>query len=151
MRHGGKNAAMFDFISGVIAGLFGVIAALFGVGLGLGALLLALAPLIIVLLILLLPVLIVVTILRKIGILSGPFMTFVAILIGIFLLMGGLHQLWRRGSDHVESWLQAKQQMLEECRREGGDDVTVTMDEDGLKFTCRGGHKQGEQPRDAHI
>jgi len=142
---------MFSFISSVIAGLIGVIAALLGIGLGLGALMLALAPLILVILILMLPVFIVVAILRRIGILSGPFMTFVAILIGVFLLMGGAHQIWRHGSEQVQDWLETKREMLEACREQGGDDVTVTMGEDGLTFTCHGGHKQDQQPGDAHI
>ena len=142
---------MVHFIGGIIAGLIGVVAALFGIGIGLGALLLALAPLILVLLILLLPVLILVGILRRIGILGGPFMSLIAIIVLVFLLMGGAHHLWRRSTDHMENWLEAKRSQLEECQRQGGDNVTVTWEGDDLVFTCNGGHKQPEQPGDAHI
>jgi hypothetical protein len=128
-----------------------VVAALFGIGIGLGALLLALAPLIIVLLILLLPVFIIVGILRRIGLLGGPFMTLIAVVVLVFLLMGGAHHLWQRKTEHMKDWLETKRGELEKCRRQGGDDVTVTLDGDDLVFTCKGAHKQGEQPRDAHI
>ena len=142
---------MLDFIGGVIAGLIGVIAALFGIGIGLGALLLALAPLILVVLILLLPVLIVVGLLRRIGILGGPFMTLIVIIVGVFLLMGGAHQLWTQSADHVKEWLDARRDQLQACRAQGDDDVNITIDDGDMIITCRSSHKSGEQPRDAHI
>lgn len=148
---GGENIAMIDFIVGVIAGLIGVIAALFGIGIGLGAMLLALAPLILVVLILLLPVLIVVGLLRRIGILGGPFLTLIAIVVGVFLLMGGAHHLWTQSSDHVKDWLDAKREQLDACKAAGDDDVNITIDGDDMIITCKSGHKDGQQPRDAHI
>jgi|SRR5579859_1488862 len=142
---------MLHFIGGIIAGLIGVIAALFGIGIGLGAMILALAPLILILLILLLPVLIVVSILRRIGILGGPFMSLIAIILLVFLLMGGAHRLWRHSTDHMQDWVEAKRDQLEECRKEGGDNVTVTWEDGDVIFTCNGGHKRDTQPGDAHI
>jgi len=142
---------MFTFIGGVIAGLIGVFAALFGIGIGLGALLLALAPLILVLLILLLPVLIVVGILRRIGILGGPFLTLIAIMVGVFLLIGGAHHLWSHGTDHIKDWLDAKRDQLDACRADGNDDVNITIDGSDLIITCRGGHQDAPQRGDAHI
>jgi len=142
---------MLHFIGAVIAGFIGIFAALIGLGLGLGALLLAFAPLLLLLLIPLIPVLIVVWILRRIGILSGPFLTFVAIVIGVFLLMGGVHTLWDTKSQSVEDWVEAKRQQLEACQEQGGNDVTVQWDGDDLVFTCKGKRTPGEQPRDAHI
>ena len=142
---------MVHFISAVIAGLIGLIVALFAIGIGFGALLLALSPLILVLLILLLPVLILVGILRRIGILGGPFMSLVAIVVLIFLLMGGAHHLWQRKTEHMKDWLEAKRDQLEACQKEGGNNVVVTWENDDLVFTCKGGAKQGSQPGDAHI
>lgn len=142
---------MLHFIGGIIGGLIGVIAALFGIGIGLGALMLAMAPLILVILILLLPVLILVGLLRRIGILGGPFMSLITIIVLVFLLLGGAHHLWQRNTDHLQDWLEAKRDQLEECRRQGGDTVTVTWDDGDLIFTCKGGHKQDTQPGDAHI
>jgi len=142
---------MLHFIGAVIAGFIGIFAALIGLGLGLGALLLAFAPLLLLLLIPLIPVLIVVWVLRKIGILSGPFLTFVAIVIGVFLLMEGIHSVWDRKSQSLEDWVAAKRQQLETCQQQGGNDVTVQWDGEDLVFTCRGKHQPGEQPRDAHI
>jgi len=141
---------MLHFIGGIIAGLIGVIVALFGIGLGLGAMMLALAPLILVILILLLPVLIVVGILRRIGILGGPFMSLLAIIVLIFLLLGGAHHLWRRGTDHMQDWLDARRDQLEDCHAQGGDvDITITGDD--MVITCKSGAKHGTQPGDAHI
>lgn len=142
---------MLHFIGAVIAGFIGIFAALIGIGLGIGALLIAFAPLLILLLIPLIPVLIIVWILRKIGILSGPFLTFVAIVIGIFLLLGGFHTAWNSKSVSVEDWIEAKKQQLETCQEQGGNDVTVQWEGDDLVFTCKGKRKPGEQPRDAHI
>jgi len=142
---------MLHFIGTVIAGFIGIFAALLGIGIGLGALALAFAPFLLLLLILLLPVLIVVWILRKIGILSGPFLTFVAIVIGVFLLIGGIHSTWNSQSESVEEWVEAKRQQLETCQEQGGDDVTVQWDGDDLVFTCKGKDKPGAQRRDDHI
>ena len=142
---------MLHFIGAVIAGFIGIFAALIGIGLGLGALLLAFTPLLLLLLVPLLPVLIVVWILRRIGILSGPFLTFVAIIVGLFLLLGGVHSVWNRKSQSVEDWVEAKKQQLETCREQGGNDVTVQWDGDDLVFTCRGKRTPSEQPRDDHI
>ena len=142
---------MLHFIGTVIAGFIGIFAALIGIGLGLGALLLAFTPLLLLLLIPLLPVLIVVWILRKIGILSGAFLTFVAIVVGVFLLIGGFHSAWNSGSESVEDWIEAKRQQLETCQEEGGNDVTVQWDGDDLVFTCKGKHKPSQQRRDDHI
>jgi len=140
---------MLHFIGGVIAGLVGVIVALFGIGIGLGALLLALSPLILVFLVLLLPVLILVAILRRIGILSGPFLTLAAIIVGVFLLMGGAHHLWQRKTDHMTEWLDAKRDQLEQCHQQGGD-VTITIDGGDMIITCNGA-KPDKPPGDAHI
>lgn len=142
---------MLDFIGGVIAGLIGVIAALFGIGIGIGAMLLALAPLLIVLLILLLPVLIVVSILRRIGILSGPFLTLIAIVAGVFLLMGGAHHLWASKADQMKAWLDDKRDQLEACRKDGDSDVTIIMNGGDMIISCNKDHKQAPQPGDAHI
>ncbi|GEM_PF-3969773 len=142
---------MLHFIGAVIAGFIGIFAALIGIGIGMGALALAFAPLLLLLLIPLLPVLLVVWILRKIGILSGPFLTFVAIVIGVFLLIGGIHSAWNSQSESVEEWVEAKRQQLETCKEQGGDDVTVQWDGDDLVFTCRGKDKPGAQRRDDHI
>jgi hypothetical protein len=142
---------MLHFIGGIMGGLIGVIAALSGIGIGLGALMLAFAPLILLILILMLPVLILVSILRRIGILGGPFMSLIAIIVLIFLLLGGAHHLWQRGTDNMQDWIEAKRDELEECRRQGGDNVTVTWDDGDLIFTCNGRRKQGTQPGDAHI
>lgn len=142
---------MLHFIGAIIAGIIGIFAALIGIGLGLGALLLAAAPFLILLLIPLLPVLLVVWILRRIGILSGPFLTFVAIVAGVFLLLGGVHNVWSRKSESVSDWVEAKRQQLETCREQGGDDVTVEWDGDDLVFTCRGKRAPSEPPKDAHI
>jgi hypothetical protein len=142
---------MIEFITGVFAALVGVLAALFGIGIGLGAMLLALAPLIFVVLILLLPVLILVGLLRRIGLLGGPFLTLLVIVAGVFLLMGGAHHLWARKTDHMKDWLDTKRDELEACRAQGNDDVNITIDGDDMVITCRSGGKTGEQPKDAHI
>lgn len=142
---------MLHFIGGVVAGLVGVIVALFGIGIGLGAMILALSPLFILLLILLLPVLIVVSILRRIGILSGPFLTLIVIVAGVFLVMGGAHQLWTSKTDHMKAWLDDKRDQLEACRSQGDGDVNITIDGGDMVITCNGGHKQVPRPGDAHI
>lgn len=142
---------MLHFIGAVIAGFIGIFAALIGIGLGLGALLIAFAPLLLLLLIPLLPVLILVWILRKIGILSGPFLTFVAIVVGVFLLIGGFHAVWNSKSESVEDWIDAKKRQLEACEEQGGNDVAVQWENDDLVFTCRGKSKPSGQPRDDHI
>jgi hypothetical protein len=144
--------AMIDFIIGVFAALVGVLAALFGIGIGLGAMLLALAPLILVVLILLLPVLILVGLLRRIGILGGPFLSLIAIILLVFLLMGGAHHLWASKTDQMKGWLDAKRDQLDACRAAGNDDVNITIDGTDMIITCKsGGSKTGEQPRDVHI
>jgi hypothetical protein len=148
---------MLHFIGAIIAGFVGIFAALLGIGLGIGALLVALAPFLLLLLIPLLPVLIVVWILRRIGILSGPFLTFIAIIVGVFLLIGGVHNVWNRKSESVGDWIEAKRQQMESCREQGGNDVTVQWEGDDLIFTCHGKqsqpekHPHAEPPRDAHI
>lgn len=143
---------MLHFIGALIAGIVGLFAALLGIGLGLGALLLVAAPFLLLMLIPLLPVLIVVWILRRIGILSGPFLTFVVLVAGFFLVIGGIHNVWNRKSELVGDWIEAKKDQLETCREEGGDNVTVQWDDDDLVFTCSGKHKGTfEKPRDAHI
>jgi uncharacterized membrane protein YqjE len=141
---------MLHFIGAIIAGIIGIFATLIGIGLGLGALLLAATPFLILLLIPLLPVLLVVWILRRIGILSGPFLTFIAIVVGVFLLLGGIHNVWNHKSESIEDWIEAKRQQLETCREQGGDNVTVEWDDDDLVFTCRG-KSPGEPPKDIHI
>jgi hypothetical protein len=142
---------MLHVIGAIIAGLIGIFAALIGIGIGMGALALAVAPFLLLMLIPLLPVLLVVWILRKIGILSGPFLTFVAIVIGVFLLLGGAHSVWTDKSQSVEDWVEAKRQQLDSCKEQGGNDVTVQWDGDDLVFTCRGKHAPSAQPKDAHI
>lgn len=142
---------MLHFIGALIAGIVGLFAALLGIGLGLGALLLVAAPFLLLLLIPLLPVLILIWILRRIGILSGPFLTFVVLVAGFFLVIGGIHNIWNRKSESVGDWIEAKKQQLETCRDQGGDNVTVQWDDEDLVFTCKGKHNRGEQPRDAHI
>lgn len=137
---------MLHFIGGIIAGLIGMLAALFGIGIGFGALLLALAPLILVVLILLLPVLLLVGLLRAIGILSGPFMSLLAIILLIFLMLGGAHHLWRRSTEHVNDWLADKRDELEACQAKGGD-ANITITGDDMVITC----KVGAKPGDAHI
>ena len=142
---------MLHFIGALIAGIVGLFAALIGIGIGVGALLIALAPFLILLLIPLIPVLIIVWILRAIGILSGPFLTFLVIVAGIFLMIGGAHHLWTGKTQSVEDWIEAKRQQLDSCKQQGGDNVTANWDGSELVFTCRGKHQPGEQPRDEHI
>jgi hypothetical protein len=143
---------MLHFITAIIAGIVGIFAALIGIGIGIGALLLAAAPFLILLLIPLLPVLLIVWILRRIGILSGPFLTFLVIVAGLFLMIGGVHSLWDAKSLSVEEWVDAKKQQLEACQEQGGNNVTVEWGDGDLVFTCRGKRKApSEQPRDAHI
>jgi len=143
---------MLHFIAALIAGIVGIFAALLGIGIGLGALLLAAAPFLLLMMIPLLPVLILVWILRRIGILSGPFLTFVVLVAGFFLVIGGIHNMWNRKSESVGDWIEAKKDQLETCREQGGDNVSVQWEGDDLVFTCRG--KQdgpSETRRDAHI
>lgn len=143
---------MLHFIGALIAGIVGLFAALLGIGLGLGALLLVAAPFLLLMLIPLLPVLILVWILRRIGILSGPFLTFVVLVAGFFLVIGGIHNVWNRKSESLGDWIEAKKDQLEACREQGGDNVTVQWDDDDLIFTCSGKHSHpSETPRDAHI
>lgn len=143
---------MLHFIAALIAGIVGIFAALIGIGIGVGALLLAAAPFLLLMLIPLLPVLILVWILRRIGILSGPFLTLVVLVAGLFLVIGGIHNVWNRKSESVGDWIEAKKDQLETCRAQGGDNVTVQWEDDDLVFTCSGKHKgPSEAPRDAHI
>ena len=138
---------MLHFIGAVLAGFIGIFAALIGIGLGVGALLIAAAPFLILLLIALLPVFLAVWLLRRIGILSGPFLTFVALVVGVFLLLGGLHQLWKHGSNSVEDWIETKKQELETCREQDGNDVEIQWKDDDILFICHG----KKRPGDAHI
>jgi hypothetical protein len=143
---------MLHFIGALIAGIVGLFAALLGIGLGLGALLLVAAPFLLLMLIPLLPVLILVWILRRIGILSGPFLTFVVLVAGFFLVIGGIHNVWNRKSESLGDWIEAKKDQLETCREQGGDNVTVQWDDEDLIFTCSGKHNgPSEKPKDAHI
>jgi hypothetical protein len=142
---------MLHFIGALVAAIIRLFAALIGIGIGLGALALALAPFLLLLLIPLIPVLILVWILRAVGILSGPFLTFVVIVAGCFLLIGGVHHLWTGKTQSVEDWVEAKRQQLEACQQQGGNDVTVQWEGGDLVFTCRGRHEPGKQPRDEHI
>jgi len=143
---------MLHFIAALIAGIVGLFVALLGIGIGLGALLLVAAPFLLLLLIPLLPVLILIWILRRIGILSGPFLTLVVLVAGVFVVIGGIHTVWNRKSESVGDWIEAKKHQLETCRQQGGDDVSVQWDGDDLVFTCRGKHDgPSDKPGDAHI
>lgn len=142
---------MLHFIGAVIAGFIGIFAALIGIGLGIGALLIAAAPFLLLLLIPLLPVLLLVWILRAIGILRGPVLTFIVLIAGVFVLMGGFHSLWNSGSNSVEDWIESKKQALETCRKQGGDDVEIQWQDDDIVFICRGKERPGAKPLDTHL
>ena len=142
---------MLHFIGALIAGVIGIFAALIGIGIGLGALLLAALPFLLMLFIALLPVLLVIWLLRAIGILSGPFLTFVAIIVLFFFLVGGAHNVFERKSQSVEDWVEAKKEQLETCQEQGGKDVTVQWEDDDLVFTCRGKTKASKPATDTHI
>ena len=142
---------MLHFIGALIAGIIGIFAALVGIGIGLGALLLAALPFLIILFIALLPVLLVIWLLRAIGILSGPFLTFIAIIVLFFFLVGGAHNVWHSKAQKAEDWVEAKKEQLETCQRQGGNDVTVQWEDDDLVFTCRGKTKASKPATDTHI